>query len=142
MSFLFEGFIRRVPLPVRRQEALERGWGEAANNFFRYKFYPMNKNKNSISRKDALKRMGGLSFGLPFIPSILANLPLDGKKKNRPISKAKKIKGKPNILWITAEGVPLSVLSCYGSKLMQTPNIDRIANTGSPVKFWPRNTYN
>jgi len=37
---------------------------------------------------------------------------------------------KPNILWITLEGVPLSVLSCYGSKLIQTPNIDRIAKEG------------
>lgn len=39
-------------------------------------------------------------------------------------------KKQPNILWITTEGVPLSVLSCYGSRLMHTPNIDRIANEG------------
>ncbi len=37
---------------------------------------------------------------------------------------------KPNILWITGEGVRLHVLSCYGSWLMSTPNIDRIANEG------------
>jgi arylsulfatase A-like enzyme len=36
----------------------------------------------------------------------------------------------PNILWITGEGVPLSTLSCYGSLLIHTPNIDRIANEG------------
>ncbi len=39
-------------------------------------------------------------------------------------------KTRPNILWITTEGVPLSVLSCYGSKIDTTPNIDRIAKEG------------
>lgn len=73
----------------------------------------MDKNKSSISRKNALKRMGGLSLGLPFLPSMLGNLSLEEKKENNPVGKGKKIKVKPNILWITSEGVPLSVLSCY-----------------------------
>lgn len=90
----------------------------------------MDKNKNSISRKDALKRMGGLSFGLPFLPSILGNLPVEEKKENKPVFKGNKIKGKPNILWITTEGVPINALSCYGSKIAPTPNIDRIAKDG------------
>jgi arylsulfatase A-like enzyme len=38
--------------------------------------------------------------------------------------------GKPNVLWITIEGIPLSVIGCYGSKLMSTPHIDRLANEG------------
>ena len=37
---------------------------------------------------------------------------------------------RPNILWITTEGVPLKVLSCYGSQLMSTPGLDRIAREG------------
>jgi arylsulfatase A-like enzyme len=37
---------------------------------------------------------------------------------------------RPNILWITTEGVPTAALSCYGSQLIRTPNIDRIANEG------------
>jgi arylsulfatase A-like enzyme len=37
---------------------------------------------------------------------------------------------KPNIIWITTEGVPLKVLSCYGGTLVKTPNIDRIAREG------------
>ncbi|UWZ85389.1 sulfatase family protein [Occallatibacter riparius] len=37
---------------------------------------------------------------------------------------------RPNILWITGEGVPQPALSCYGGRLLQTPNIDRIANEG------------
>jgi arylsulfatase A-like enzyme len=36
----------------------------------------------------------------------------------------------PNILWITGEGVPISALSCYGSQLIHTPKIDRIASEG------------
>src|ERR1700759_5806179 len=38
--------------------------------------------------------------------------------------------GKPNVLWITIEGVPLPVIGCYGSRLMSTPHIDRLANQG------------
>ena len=53
----------------------------------------MEKNKNSISRKDALKTMGGLSFGLPFLPSMLGHLSAEEKKEKKPISKGKKIKG-------------------------------------------------
>src|SRR5574340_463883 len=41
-----------------------------------------------------------------------------------------KLPDKPNIIWITTEGVPVSVLSCYGSQFIKTPNIDRIANEG------------
>ena len=37
---------------------------------------------------------------------------------------------RPNILWITGEGVPLHALSCYGGRLLETPNIDRIAKEG------------
>jgi arylsulfatase A-like enzyme len=40
---------------------------------------------------------------------------------------------RPNILWITGEGVPVNALSCYGSQLLSTPNIDRIAKEG--VRF-------
>src|SRR5690242_2246479 len=97
---------------------------------FHHKFYLMGKNKNSISRKDALKTMGGLSFGLPFLPSMLGNLSVESKKPKNPFLKKNKIKGKPNILWITTEGVPINALSCYGSNIAPTPNIDRIAKDG------------
>jgi arylsulfatase A-like enzyme len=90
----------------------------------------MGKNKNSITRKDALKTMGSLSFGLPFRPSMLGNISVPETKNAKPFLNRGKRKGKPNILWITTEGVPLSVLGCYGSKFMPTPNIDRIANEG------------
>ncbi|HEX7362497.1 MAG TPA: hypothetical protein VF283_18550 [Bryobacteraceae bacterium] len=76
-------------------------------------------NDNKISRAEALKRMGGLALGSAVAPLLAAQ-----EEPNRASS------SKPNILWITGEGVPLKVLSCYGSQLLRTPNIDRIANEG------------
>ena len=37
---------------------------------------------------------------------------------------------KPNIVYIYADDLGQGVLSCYGQKKFQTPNIDRIANEG------------
>src|SRR5699024_6224740 len=78
--------------------------------------------------------------GLPIVSSSIANIPVSVNKKfvtsdqSKPVSSphvmTKRKSDKLNVLWITAEGVPLSVLSCYGSQVMQTPNIDRIANEG------------
>ena len=88
-------------------------------------------NKENISRKDAIKGIGTLALGSALFPTTLL-----GSGKNQPAKasfpniKTSKTTGKPNILWITLEGVPLSVLSCYGSTLIQTPNIDRIAKEG------------
>ncbi|TAM98792.1 MAG: DUF4976 domain-containing protein [Chitinophagaceae bacterium] len=95
---------------------------------------------DSISRKDAIKRMSGLALGLPLASSIIrnasaaANDNTDLSKQNQssafPNIIPHRKPDKPNILWITTEGVPLSVLSCYGSRIMKTPNIDRIAQEG------------
>lgn len=93
----------------------------------------MPEQQKSISRKDAIKRLGGLALGLP------AGLPLASIAKQAAAMPApagfpsiipQRKPGKPNVLWITTEGVPVSVLSCYGSRIMQTPNIDRIAKEG------------
>lgn len=97
------------------------------------------KNKvSSISRKDALKQIGGLAFGLPLGSSIIRNASAISELSESPQKKESvhpsiiphRKPDKPNILWITTEGVPLSVLSCYGSRVMKTPNIDRLANEG------------
>jgi len=90
----------------------------------------MDQNTNSISRKAALRRMGGLSLGLPFLPSLMGNFSTAARKDSKPFFRKNKIKGKPNILWITTEGVPVNALSCYGSTIAPTPNIDRIAKEG------------
>jgi len=49
-----------------------------------------------------------------------------------PALAAKKPAGEtPNILLVLAENVPAWILGCYGNKEVQTPNIDRLAQTGT-----------
>lgn len=85
--------------------------------------------KKNISRKEALKKMSGLALGSSILPPLLARSS-QFPKVDFPNVITRRASDKPNILWITGEGVPLSVLSCYGSQLIDTPNIDRIANEG------------
>jgi arylsulfatase A-like enzyme len=88
----------------------------------------MKDNGNSITRREALARMGGAVLGSTLAPSLLSAQAASEPAPQRHVAAGS---GKrPNILWITAEGVPTSVLSCYGSQLIKTPNIDRIANEG------------
>lgn len=49
------------------------------------------------------------------------------------LHKTKEVEKKPNILFIMTDDHTTQAMSCYGSKLIKTPNIDRIANEG--VKF-------
>ncbi len=85
--------------------------------------------------KKGLKRATGLASCLLLASFIFRQVPErhdpNHSTKSAPGSSGPlKEKRKPNILWITTEGVPLKVLSCYGSRLIQTPNIDRIAREG------------
>jgi arylsulfatase A-like enzyme len=93
-----------------------------------------NKIKPALLRR-TLKRLASLSFC--FFPVLFIirnggdrNVAPAGTVSAQKESHVLKAKQKPNILWITTEGVPLKVLSCYGSRLIQTPNIDRIAKEG------------
>ncbi len=81
--------------------------------------------------------------GVLFAGLIIATLITDNAWSQKSSSKKKSTSGninlpaensKPNIIWITTEGVPLRVLSCYGSSIMKTPNIDRIAKEGMLFK--------
>jgi len=45
-------------------------------------------------------------------------------------SEAKTAEGKPNILFILADDMGWSALSCYGNKAVATPNLDRLAKQG------------
>lgn len=91
----------------------------------------MSKGQSGISRREAIKQLGGaaalgsslFAHGQPTQSRSASSAP--AKEKASDTSSQK-----PNIIWITGEGVPLSVLSCYGSHLMKTPNIDRLANEG------------
>ena len=88
----------------------------------------MEDGKNSITRRDALARFGGAVLGSALSPSLLQG---EGIPASAPqAAPAAHSSKRPNFLWITTEGVPLKVLGCYGSQLMSTPHIDRIANEG------------
>jgi arylsulfatase A-like enzyme len=82
-------------------------------------------NSGRFSRRTALKTFGGAFAASLTGQSFAAETPQQRAPAKRP--------KQPNILWITGEGVPTAMLSCYGSRLIQTPNIDRIANEG--VRF-------
>lgn len=82
-----------------------------------------------VSRRDALKGLGGM-IAASALPSAGAP-PAPVGAPVEPASRAP-LK-KPNILWITGEGVPVQALSCYGGRLLETPHLDRIAKEG--VRF-------
>jgi arylsulfatase A-like enzyme len=91
--------------------------------------------KESILRTKALKKLGSLILGLLFASIIIQNgwtQKASTKSTNSHSNLVKQASetSRPNIIWITTEGVPLKALSCYGGTLIQTPNIDRIAKEG------------
>ena len=84
--------------------------------------------KNNPSRRDALKAIGA-AVGSALVPrELLARANASARGATR--ARRAKPRGRPNVLWINTEGIPTSVLSCYGSQLTATPNIDRIAREG------------
>lgn len=85
-----------------------------------------------ITRREVLARMGSVALGSAFAPGLLPaeERPSEEQPAEQPQKAHNQSGKKPNILWITTEGVPLSALSCYGSQLIRTPNIDRIAKEG------------
>lgn len=90
----------------------------------------MGNEKNAISRRDAMKQLGGAALGSALFSATTAAEPVAAAAASAPAKSPAARSSKPNILWITGEGVPISALGCYGSTLIKTPNIDRIANEG------------
>jgi arylsulfatase A-like enzyme len=89
----------------------------------------------NISRRELLKTLSAIAGACMMTPlDELASAQTSSSKNvaasPMPSATAQGNTEKPNILWINAEGVPVSMLGCYGSLLMQTPNIDRIAREG------------
>jgi len=76
--------------------------------------------ERGCSRRKALGYLGALGVG-----SILGGW--------NPAAEAKTRKKKPNILFIMSDDHAAHAMSCYGSRINRTPNIDRIANEG--VRF-------
>lgn len=91
--------------------------------------------KEGLFRRSAMKGISGTLAAATLRPlCATGSSSPSGEQKSqtsRPASgTTKPPMGKPNILWITGEGVPVTALSCYGSRLVDTPNIDRLANDG------------
>ena len=72
------------------------------------------------TRREFLKSLGfvaGSAVGLPALPSADAAGQASRRKQ-------------PNIIFIMTDDHASHALSCYGSKINKTPNLDRIANEG------------
>jgi len=80
-----------------------------------------------MTRRDALKGLGGMLAASAISASAAGSAPPAVQAER---AAAGSLPKRPNILWITGEGVPVSALSCYGSRLIETPHIDRIAKEG------------
>jgi len=88
----------------------------------------MKDRKDSLTRREAIARLGGAAIGSALAPRLMAS---EAPQENPAVAPARRAGSeRPNILWITAEGIPLKALSCYGSHLIQTPHIDRLAKEG------------
>src|SRR4051795_1358236 len=44
---------------------------------------------------------------------------------------ARPVARRPNILFVMTDDHPVSQLSCYGNRILQTPNMDRLATEGA-----------
>jgi arylsulfatase A-like enzyme len=71
---------------------------------------------NAMDRRSALQRIGGLGLG-----ALLGSI-----RRSADASSA----SRPNILFIMTDDHAAHALSCYGSRINQTPNLDRIADEG------------
>ncbi len=74
------------------------------------------------TRRDFLKKLG-LVAGSASTLSLLSGC----ESLSRATSVAKK---RPNILYIMSDDHGYQAMSCYGSKINKTPNLDRVANEG------------
>jgi arylsulfatase A-like enzyme len=88
------------------------------------------ENKASgVSRREALKSLGAMVASAALPQQAVADTIGGALPETQPGAGGAPLT-RPNILWITGEGIPQQALSCYGGRLMETPNIDRIAKEG------------
>jgi arylsulfatase A-like enzyme len=71
-----------------------------------------------LSRRDALRRAGQFGFAAGLLPALTECF-----AQADPAAR-------PNILYIMTDDHAAHALSCYGSKINKTPNLDRIATQG------------
>ncbi len=72
-----------------------------------------------MRRRDFLKAMGTGSAALAVSRRLFAKAPASGDKAKR-----------PNIIFIMSDDHASHAMSCYGSKINKTPNLDRLAKEG------------
>ena len=73
-----------------------------------------------LNRRDFLKALSASSAACAFMGCAGKQIP----------SKQQPFKGKPNIIFIMTDDHAAHALSCYGSKINKTPNLDRLAQEG------------
>ncbi|GAA4305045.1 arylsulfatase [Compostibacter hankyongensis] len=90
--------------------------------------------KQNISRKQALKQLGGLALGPCLAPSFL----LWGKDGHRPTTSSQDITKRPaktpkqpHIILIMTDQHRGDALGCAGNPAIKTPNIDALAREGT-----------
>ncbi len=86
--------------------------------------------KKKISRKQALKQMGGLAAGVPFLSSLhsLKKEEATIQKPNSPYSPKHE---QPHIILIMTDQQRADALGCAGNPSVITPHIDQLAKEGT-----------
>ena len=87
--------------------------------------------KETISRKQALRRLGGLALGTPFGLPLLAQ---DSLKLQKPKAETKpvlKAPQQPHIIFIMTDQQRADSLGCAGNPQVLTPHIDALAGEGT-----------
>ena len=79
------------------------------------------RSAGTMDRREAVKAMGAAGLAT-FAPHVSSAEDRSGGRPSAP--------DQPNILFILTDDHTVRGLSCYGSRLMETPGLDRIAEEG------------
>lgn len=80
--------------------------------------------KLKLSRREALKGMGALGL------TGLFGLKACEEAGSGGFQRSSSLPDQPNILFVMTDDHAVNALSCYGGRLMETPNLDRLAEGG------------
>ena len=81
----------------------------------------------NLSRRDVLRGLGA---------TAVAAASSRWSPAQEPARSSGSSSKQPNILWITGEGVPVSTLSCYGSRLIHVVSASTTALGCSGMNVW------
>ena len=74
------------------------------------------RTSHSVTRRQALRHMGALGLGSLIAPQLLGSSLIRSQR--------------PNIIFMMTDDHATQAMSCYGSNINQTPNLDRIGSEG------------